>query len=215
MNPSISVCIYDSMQNVGDRNILPPMSIFTLKTKNKSPCAEFSQTRTRLHLRLNTSSTTVYKTTFAWKTRVISIITTRSSSETQGVHPPSMISNHLRRVFRITDEATGWTFCTFSTCSIPNTSRNNSINATQPLGSRVKTSLGETSHSDLIDTNNNYTVTSLFFYRNCLVVIPLNPLKFKVPARFWSTYSKIGLTRSHRDERSPAFLKWAISFYAF
>lgn len=63
------------------RDILPPMSIFTLKTTKKSPCAEFlrhwivtliSQTRTALHLRLNTSSTTVYKTTFAWKPGFVS-----------------------------------------------------------------------------------------------------------------------------------------------
>lgn len=149
MNRSISVCIYDSMQNVGDWEIFYHDVNIHSENKKKSPCAEFlrhwivtllSQTRTTLHLRLNTSSTMVYKTTFAWKARVISIMTL-SSSETQDVHPPSMISSHLRRVFCIPDEATGWTFCTFLTCSIPITSRNGSINATQPLGSRVKTSL--------------------------------------------------------------------------
>lgn len=177
MNRSISVCIHDSMQNVGDWEMFYHRCQYSLWKRKKSPCAEFlrhwivtliSQTRTTLHLRLNTSSTTVYKTTFAWKPRVVSITMTRSSSETQGVHPPSMISNHLWRVFRITDEATAWTLCTFSTCSIPNPSRNGSINATQPLGSRVKTSRWDKSLRFDRHTN-NYTSFRFFFTATVLL----------------------------------------------
>lgn len=54
-------------------------------------------------------------------------------------------------------------------------------------------------------TEGSVFVLFCFFYCSNHVLIPLNQQIFKVPARFWSAYSKTGLTQSNRDEPGPPF----------
>lgn len=85
--------------------------------------------------------------------------------------------------------------------------------ATQPLFSHAVAQIWLKKKKETLTVTLRSVFFFFFFNRNRILLIPFVQQIFKVPARFWSTYSKNWAhTKPQRWTQSTFSLKWAICF---